>query len=77
MRPIQILMDDKLIKEVDREAKRRRSDRSKLIREALAKMLKEARTRALEEQHRRAYERFPQQWEEYGPWQKIQAWPED
>ena len=77
MRPIQILMDEKLIREVDREAKRRRTDRSKLMRAALEAFLAEARRQALDERYRRGYEVKPQRRDEIEAWEEIQAWPEE
>jgi metal-responsive CopG/Arc/MetJ family transcriptional regulator len=77
MRPIQILMDERLIREVDREAKRRRTDRSKLMRAALQAFLAGARRQALDERYRRGYEVKPQRRDEIEPWEEIQAWPEE
>jgi metal-responsive CopG/Arc/MetJ family transcriptional regulator len=77
MKPIQILMDERLLAAVDREAKRRRSDRSKLVRAALTAFLADSRRRTLEEQYRRAYRQAPQRTDEIEPWEHIQAWPED
>ncbi len=62
---------------VDREAKRRRSDRSKLIRIAVARLLAEEHRRTLEEADRAGYERKPHARAEWEPWQELQAWPED
>jgi metal-responsive CopG/Arc/MetJ family transcriptional regulator len=77
MKPIQVMMDERLLKAVDSEAKRLRSDRSKLIRLALARYLTEARRRSLEEQDRQGYVKRPQRRDETDPWLEIQAWPED
>lgn len=77
MRSVQILMDEALIAAVDREARRRRSDRSKLVRAALATFLAAERVRDKEERYRRGYGRNPQRVEEIAPWETVQAWPED
>jgi metal-responsive CopG/Arc/MetJ family transcriptional regulator len=77
MKPIQILMDEAQLVELDRVAKRRRSNRSKVIRAAVTSYLGTARTAALEEQHRKGYEARPQQANEIEPWEDVQAWPED
>ena len=77
MKAVQILMQAELLEAVDREARRRRSDRSKLVREALARFLEDTNRRALEEQHRRGYQMKPQRRDEISPWQKVQRWPRD
>lgn len=70
-------MDEKLVAAVDREAQRRKSNRSKIVRAALALFLADSRRRALEEQYRRGYETSPQRKDEYDLFEEIQAWPED
>jgi metal-responsive CopG/Arc/MetJ family transcriptional regulator len=77
MKPIQLLMDEALLRAVDREAKRRRTNRSSLVRTALAGFLAEARRQALDEQYRRGYERKPVREDELEGWEGIQAWPEE
>lgn len=77
MRAIQLLIDDDTLREVDRVARRAKTDRSKLIRAAVEKMLREMRIRDLEERDIRAYRKHPQTPEEYEPWLEIQAWPEE
>jgi metal-responsive CopG/Arc/MetJ family transcriptional regulator len=77
MKAVQILMDEKSLRELDREAKRERLDRSKLIRSLVEKHLAEVRRKEREEQHIRGYQKFPQDAEEMDDWESIQAWPED
>ncbi len=77
VKPIQILMDEKLVAAVDREAKRRRSNRSNIVRAALSAFLADSRRRVLEEQYRRGYETQPQRRDEYELWEGIQAGPAD
>jgi metal-responsive CopG/Arc/MetJ family transcriptional regulator len=77
MRPIQILLDEELIRTVDREAKRLRSNRSKFIRAALSAYLAATRRRTLDERYRRGYEQKPAGPEELGDWERIQEWPEE
>ncbi len=77
MKAVQILMEEELIDAVDREAKRLRSDRSKLVRAALTQFLAESRTRALEERHRKGYEKKPQRLREVTEWETAERWPED
>lgn len=77
MKAIQILMDERLLNAVDREAKRAGSDRSKLIREALTRFLQETRRKTMEDQDRQAYMKRPQTKDEIEPWEAVQAWPEE
>jgi metal-responsive CopG/Arc/MetJ family transcriptional regulator len=77
MKPIQILVGDALVREMDHEARRQRIDRSKLIRRAVEKYLAEMRRVTLEGQHRAGYLRHPQRKDEVAPWERIQQWPEE
>jgi metal-responsive CopG/Arc/MetJ family transcriptional regulator len=75
MKAIQILMDENLLRELDRQAKRSRTDRSKLIRTAAARYLGQLKRESLEAKHRRGYEAAPTT-DDVDAWQEIQAWPE-
>lgn len=77
METIQVVLDTKLLKAADQAAKRRRVNRSALIREALQDYLKRVRLREMEDQDRRGYERLPQQPTEYQPLEENSAWPEN
>jgi len=73
---IQVVLDSKLLKSADLAAKRRRVNRSALIREALRAHLKRIRDRELEDQDRRGYNAKPQREEEYRVWEEAAAWPD-
>jgi metal-responsive CopG/Arc/MetJ family transcriptional regulator len=77
METIQVVLDVKLLKAADLAAKRRKLNRSALIREALQEHLKRLHMLDLEERDRRGYHARPQRVEEYGPWEEAAAWPED
>lgn len=77
MRPVQILMDEKALKLIDREARRRGTDRSKLMREAMRRYLLKLVREADERQYVESYTAQPQESAELRSWEKIQAWPED
>jgi metal-responsive CopG/Arc/MetJ family transcriptional regulator len=66
-----------MLREIDRAARKEKTDRSKFIRAAVEKVLREKRIAEMEERDIRAYQRLPQTPEEYEPWQKVQAWPEE
>ena len=74
---IQVVLDTKLLKAADTAAKRRKLNRSALIRQALHEHLSRLRLMDLEERDRRGYEVRPQRTEEYLPWEEAAAWPED
>jgi metal-responsive CopG/Arc/MetJ family transcriptional regulator len=76
MRPIQILMDDELLREIDQVARRRKTDRSKLLRVAARGFLDALRRRELEARHRKGYTSEPTDDGELGLWEAAQAWPE-
>ena len=77
MRPIQILMDEKELKLIEREAKKRGTDRSKLMREAVRRFLVTLIREADERQYVASYRAKPQELKELREWGKIQAWPAD
>ena len=77
METIQIVLDAKLLRAADIAAKRQQVNRSALIREALQEHLRRLHVRDLEARDRRGYQAWPQRIEEYGPWEKAAAWPEE
>jgi metal-responsive CopG/Arc/MetJ family transcriptional regulator len=77
METIQVVLDAKLLKAADNAAKRKKVNRSELIRQALREHLGRLRAADLEERDRRGYQAHPQRIEEYGPWEEAATWPED
>jgi metal-responsive CopG/Arc/MetJ family transcriptional regulator len=77
METIQVVLDAKLLKAADTAAKRRKLNRSALIRQALEEHLKRLRLLDLEERDRRGYQAKPQQADDYVPWEGAAAWPKD
>jgi metal-responsive CopG/Arc/MetJ family transcriptional regulator len=73
---IQVVLDAKLLKAADLAARRRKVNRSALIRHALEQHLKRLRELELEEQDRRGYLAQPQREEEFRVWEGAAAWPE-
>jgi metal-responsive CopG/Arc/MetJ family transcriptional regulator len=76
MQTIQIVLDEKLLSAADIAAKRRKVNRSALIREALWRHLEHLRELELEEQDRRGYLAKPQRKEEFRVWEDAAVWPE-
>lgn len=77
MEIIQVVLDAKLLKAADHAAKRRKLNRSALIRHALQEHLKRLHVLELEERDRRGYQAHPQRVEEFRVWEEAAAWPED
>ena len=77
METIQVVLDTKLLKAADSAAKRRKLNRSALIRQALQEHLKRLHVLDLEERDRRGYQARPQRLKEYRPWEEAAAWPEE
>ncbi len=72
---IQVVLDAKLLKATDLAAKRRRVNRSALIRQALERHLKHLHELELEERDRRGYLARPQQEDEFRIWEEGASWP--
>ena len=72
---IQVVLGAKLLRAADLAAKRRKLNRSALIRQALARHLKHLHELELEERDRRGYLAQPQREEEYRIWEDAAAWP--
>ncbi len=76
MHTIQVVLEEKLLKDTDRVVKRKKTNRSALIREALREHLKRVREQELDEQERRGYEKFPQTLEETEWLERAAVWPD-
>lgn len=72
---VQIVLDKKLLKAADQAARRTRSNRSALVRDALRDYLRRLEILDKEERDRRGYEKFPQTREEVAGWEREAAWP--
>ena len=77
METIQVVLEPQLLRAADVAARRRKVNRSALIREALREYLKRLHVLDLEERDRRGYQARPQSVQEYRPWEEAAAWPED
>ena len=77
METIQIVLDRELLKAADRAARRRRVNRSALVREALREHLKRLATLENEHRDRRGYAGCPDDGVEFGVWDEVAEWPEE
>ena len=77
MRTVQLMMEEKTLRQLDKEARRQASDRSKLVREAVRRYLASLQRQRDDEAYVRAYTAQPDDARETESWAKAQAWPED
>jgi metal-responsive CopG/Arc/MetJ family transcriptional regulator len=76
MQTIQVVLEEKLLRDADRVVRKSKTNRSALIREALREHLKRMRAHELEEQERRGYEKFPQTLAETEWLERAAVWPD-
>ena len=77
MRTVQMTLDDNLVREVDRIAKKLHINRSAFTRKALQEALARYKTEQLEQRHRRGYEQHPPGPDEFTVWETEQAWGDE
>ena len=77
METIQVVLDSNLLKAADRAARRLKTNRSALFREALRAHLKRLDVIEKEKQEREAYLRYPDSLDDPSAWDKVADWPED
>jgi hypothetical protein len=76
MKPIQVLIDEPLLRRLDADPEVRRLGRSEVVRRATAEYLRRARSRQISESYRRAYASAPGPGDEWAGWEAEGAWPE-
>jgi metal-responsive CopG/Arc/MetJ family transcriptional regulator len=76
MRTVQMTLDEELVDEVDRAAKKLGTSRSAFARRALQEALRRLQELQLEEKHRRGYAAKPVRRGEFDAWESEQVWPE-
>jgi metal-responsive CopG/Arc/MetJ family transcriptional regulator len=74
---IQVVMEDDLLRRVDKAARRLKMNRSALIREALRRHLGQLQARERADADRRGYERIPEDVDDPSIWSRVLAWPRD
>jgi metal-responsive CopG/Arc/MetJ family transcriptional regulator len=74
MKTIQMTIDEKLLKAVDKLSRARKTTRSALIRAALEAELRRERMRAEEKRHTEGYVRQPPRRGEFDAWLDEQDW---
>lgn len=76
METIHVVLDTELLAAASRTARRRKQNRSALIRDALRDHLAKLEIREREERDRRGYEKFPAGGADGAEWESEAAWPE-
>jgi len=77
METIQIVLDAALLKAADRAARRLKTNRSALFREALHEHLRRIDAAAREKRDREGYARYPDLLDEPAAWDRVADWPEE
>jgi len=76
MKTVQMTLDEDLIEDIDRAARKLKTTRSAFAREAFREALRHIMTMQREAQHRRGYETKPERNDEFSDWAAEQVWPE-
>lgn len=76
MKTVQMTLDEKLIRDVDKIVKKLKTNRSAFARTALARELKRVRDLEKERKHRKGYIDMPEATDEYRGWEQEQEWPD-
>jgi len=75
METVQVVFDSKLLRATDRAARRRKLNRSALIRDAVREHLRRLEIRELEERDRRGYQIGPRADDGLSVWESEARWP--
>ena len=75
MKPLQIMMDEALLKRLDADAEVRKDGRSAVVRRAIAEYLKQRRRRVIADSYRRGHASGVS--EELTEWVGEGAWPDE
>ncbi len=76
MKTVQMTLDEDLVANVDKVAKRLRTTRSAFTRQALRSALQRVHINELERKHREGYKRKPVKHGEFSDWEAEQVWVE-
>jgi hypothetical protein len=76
MKPVQVMLDEKLIARLDADPEVRKFGRSAVLRRAASEYLRRSQARRIAEAYKTAYGRSPGLDDEFAGWEKEGAWPE-
>jgi metal-responsive CopG/Arc/MetJ family transcriptional regulator len=77
MKTVQMTLDEELVAQVDKAARKLHTSRSGFTREALRRALRDVQAKELEEEHRRGYAQLPVAEGEFSVWEEEQKWGEE
>jgi metal-responsive CopG/Arc/MetJ family transcriptional regulator len=77
METIQVVLDKPLLRATDRVARRRKVNRSALVREALREYLRQLDLQERERRDREGYAHVPVGDETPAAWERAARWPDD
>jgi metal-responsive CopG/Arc/MetJ family transcriptional regulator len=77
MKPIQVVFDETLLRQLDADEEVRKYGRSAVLRRAAADYLRRAKTRRITGKYRGAYGANPGLPEEFEGWPTEGAWPDE
>jgi len=77
METIQVVLEAELLRAADRAARKLKTNRSALFREALRAHLARLDSLAREKQDREGFTRYPDSLDEPAVWDKVADWPDD
>jgi metal-responsive CopG/Arc/MetJ family transcriptional regulator len=77
MKPVQVMLDERLLEELDSTEEVAREGRSAVLRRALAEYLRRRRLLTIRERYERAYGAEPGLGEDFDGWVEEGTWPEE
>jgi len=77
METIQVVLDADLLRAADRAARKLKTNRSALFREALRAHLRQLEVAGKEKQDREGFVRYPDSLDEPAVWDKVADWPDE
>ncbi len=77
METIQVVLEEDLLKAADRAARKLKTNRSALFRDALRAHLKRIDASEREKRDREGYERYPDLLDRPGVWDQVADWPDE
>jgi metal-responsive CopG/Arc/MetJ family transcriptional regulator len=77
MKPVQVLIDEELLADLDSDEEVQRTGRSKVMRSLIAGYLESRREARLDAQYRQGYKHQPRVAEELEGWAEEGTWPEE
>jgi len=76
MKAVQVLFDERLLKELDRDAEVRRDGRSAVLRRAASAYLRRKQRTAIRAAYERAYGKTARREDDFEGWTDEASWPE-